>query len=954
MARTTTHVRLLILVLVPLFLMCMALHLREMRRTGLAQPPVFAAPTWSGDRYPVVGGLRLERGASWNELHPGDVLIRIGEIDLSGKGYLSFDAIALEQAGTELRTSVVYERDGILHEGQLQMLSYRRPWLRVPALFASAITALMVLMRSQGSVQSRRFFIAFMGLAILQTSFLGGSRIQSYAYLALFNGGAAFALWFMIRWFVYFPKEVPDSQRASPHWAWIALLYPLARANYLLGFPVPPIFVPKLVIAVDLLHIIVCLGIATWNYRRANAIGRRRVKWFVYSAYAGLAPLLFGAGLTVFGLLPAIHFAQVIEYGALSFTLLPIGLLIGIVRYNLFDIDRLITTTASYSAAVAVVAGIAVVVVPRGGALMFAITGMDQQLSQVLLVITLAAVIVPLNRRLRTQIEQAIFPQRIARSQGIEQLLSDIGLCNSPGEVLGLVEARLTSIFGSASSLFTRSQGRFSNRNAAASQPGFDANGELVGYLERNPLPLSLLDQHRTREILTLPESERARLTELEAAVLVPVRSGRRVAAFFVLGTQRSEDMYTATDLAQLGTVAVRASGELRRLEDADTLAAERSRGIELGQQKTDAEVANRAKSRFLAAASHDLRQPMHALGFFVEGLAARVDDDESQRLVDQMRESTGALSQMLDGLLDMSKLEAGAVEPSVTTFSLDELIGRLVGEFEAQARDKGLALRWLRSHSIVRSDPLLLSRILQNLISNAIRHTQQGEVVITARHRTTEIEIEIADTGPGIPIERQQEIFQEFVQLDAEPSEGLGLGLALVERLTRLLGHDLQLDSEPGRGSVFRLRVPAAESRPSPAGSDTVERRAASGLEGRLVVLVDDDLSILEALRGTLRLWGCDVVVGKSVEDALDGLLNLARTPDAIMADYCLGNGQTGIQAIGAIRANTGAEIPAVVVTGETTAGVLEEIASKNLPHLVKPVRPHQLRAVLVELLRT
>jgi signal transduction histidine kinase/CheY-like chemotaxis protein len=376
------------------------------------------------------------------------------------------------------------------------------------------------------------------------------------------------------------------------------------------------------------------------------------------------------------------------------------------------------------------------------------------------------------------------------------------------------------------------------------------------------------------------------------------------------------------------------------------------SRG-QLAAARDQAVAANSAKSRFLAAASHDLRQPIHALRLFAEALGSGTDPERMRELAGRIQASADSLTAMFDELLDLSRLESGAVEAHPTEFPLGPLLEQLASELAPDAAARGIELRVVPTSALVRSDPLLLRRILQNLLVNALRYTERGRVLSGCRRRGDMLRIEVWDTGPGIPEAKLDEIFREFTQLDqARRSEGLGLGLAIVDKLARLLDCRVEVNSYPGRGSVFRVTVPLCR-RSSALLSAAGSPSATLGLAGRLVVVIDDDLNILEAMQVLLKGWGCEVLVARSLEDALDGLERLARDPDLILADYSLESARTGVDAIEAIRAARATQTPALIITGETDPQVLERVRASGFPHLIKPIPPARLRAALGSALR-
>lgn len=363
---------------------------------------------------------------------------------------------------------------------------------------------------------------------------------------------------------------------------------------------------------------------------------------------------------------------------------------------------------------------------------------------------------------------------------------------------------------------------------------------------------------------------------------------------------------------------------------------------------------ANQAKSRFLAAASHDLRQPMHALGLFVAQLHDTARSPNTLKLVEQAQASVSALQHLLDAILDISKLDAGVLAPRKQELPVGDLLDRLKTGFAPEFARKDIRLRIVPTRLTVRSDRVLLERILLNLLSNALRYTEHGGVLIGCRRVGGAVRIEVWDTGIGIPKEKHGEIFHEFVQLanpERDRSKGLGLGLAIVERLARLLGHQLELRSEPGRGSVFALTVERGAEIGS-AEAVAAPMPAVDRLQGALVMILDDDILVRTAMMGLLRGWGCHVIGAAGSDQALKRLAQSERLPDAIVCDYRLPGSENGIALIQRLRLAAGIDIPAAVVTGDTAPERLQEAQASGFPMLHKPVQPPKLRELLIELL--
>jgi signal transduction histidine kinase/CheY-like chemotaxis protein len=366
-------------------------------------------------------------------------------------------------------------------------------------------------------------------------------------------------------------------------------------------------------------------------------------------------------------------------------------------------------------------------------------------------------------------------------------------------------------------------------------------------------------------------------------------------------------------------------------------------------------EIANTYKSHFLASASHDLRQPLHALNLFVAQLQGEADPAERSRLVGRIDAAVGSMNELFEALLDMTKLEAGILKANAAEFPVARLLERVETTFADSARKKGLRLRVVASSAWVASDPILLERILLNLASNAVRYTEKGGVVVGCRRRGNGLRIDAYDTGAGIPEDQRQRIFGEFYQLsvNADRREGLGLGLAIVDRLGRLLGHKVELDSRPGRGSRFSVTVPLAVQPHSPAEAQAPSAVIADPARGKRIIVIDDDALVLDGMRGILQSWGCQVETAASGDAALASLVAKVEPPDLIISDSRLADGETGIEAIERLRAAVGAPIPAFVITGDTAPDRLREASTGGFHLLHKPVSPAALRATLNHLLR-
>jgi signal transduction histidine kinase/CheY-like chemotaxis protein len=368
---------------------------------------------------------------------------------------------------------------------------------------------------------------------------------------------------------------------------------------------------------------------------------------------------------------------------------------------------------------------------------------------------------------------------------------------------------------------------------------------------------------------------------------------------------------------------------------------------------RDEAERANLDKSRFLAAASHDLRQPVQAASLFLGMLERRNLDPETRDLVGMVSSSLEGLRGMLNGLLEVARLEAGIVAPQLRDFPVDDLLHRLASEFEEQARAKRLWLQVPPAPLIVSSDPLLLELILRNLISNAIKYTDRGGVTVECHEQADGALIEVMDTGRGIPKDKFIEIFEDFRQLDnpaRDRARGFGLGLATVSRVARLMGYVIGIRSELNHGSVFSFLIPVASGHGivEPAKNDTGRRH--DDLAGRSIVVVEDDPAILLALEMLLGDWGMEVHSAASVEDVPALLDTLARPPDLLAVDYRLPNGGSGLDAVTIVHQRW--PTPAILMTGDTAPERLTEAKRSGYHLLHKPINPDDLRRTLFECL--
>tara|TARA_R110002096_G_scaffold86020_1_gene198322 strand:- start:4998 stop:6548 length:1551 start_codon:yes stop_codon:yes gene_type:complete len=362
---------------------------------------------------------------------------------------------------------------------------------------------------------------------------------------------------------------------------------------------------------------------------------------------------------------------------------------------------------------------------------------------------------------------------------------------------------------------------------------------------------------------------------------------------------------------------------------------------MEIKAARQVAERANKANSAFLAAASHDLRQPVQALSLLNGALRRTVSDARALKMIDSQDASLVAMTNLLNSLLDISRLDAGAVKPEFEEFPMQRLIDRLSAEFERQARSKGLAFTFESCPAIVRSDPNLLAEIISNLVSNAIRYTNTGEVRMVCVERDGQCHLQVSDTGIGIEADQLNAIFQEFHQCKSPGSnkEGFGLGLAIVRRLADLLEHRIDVESEPGKGSCFGVSIPAVASSRYDATTDQSDGIRAPDCAGGLVILIEDDVNVANAWGLLLEAEGYRVATAASAQEATTLIRHLEDDPVLLISDFHLLDGSTGVEAVGLIRAHYERSIPAFIVSGDTSKVVKDARMLENSTLLSKPI---------------
>lgn len=413
---------------------------------------------------------------------------------------------------------------------------------------------------------------------------------------------------------------------------------------------------------------------------------------------------------------------------------------------------------------------------------------------------------------------------------------------------------------------------------------------------------------------------------------------GERLGSLWVFG-RREQGRRDAGALESLGRIA--------GLIGADFASRTAANGL-LAAARAEAERATRSKSRFLSAANHDLRQPFQAIHLFLHLLQSKINDPSQQSLVTRIQEAVQSGETLLTSLLELSSLEAGNVRPAVAQVPVNEVLEKLIREFDAPAVAKGLRLRFMPCGAVVTTDPALLERMLRHLIGNAIRFTAKGSVMVGCRRRGNRIRIEVWDTGYGIPEDRQAAIFEEFTQIPGPGSRdrgrGLGLGLAIVERIANLLGHSVEVRSVPGKGSVFSVTLPAHRETPEAESLSTAPVS---------VLVIEDDPVQLMAIRSVLESWDCRVLSASSGARALASIgMKGQPAADLVMAELRLSGGNSGLQILSDIRRQLGREVPAILMTSDSARERTVELTGADVSVLVKPFGPEHLRNAMEAML--
>ncbi|MGF7207876.1 PAS domain S-box-containing protein [Skermanella aerolata] len=463
-----------------------------------------------------------------------------------------------------------------------------------------------------------------------------------------------------------------------------------------------------------------------------------------------------------------------------------------------------------------------------------------------------------------------------------------------------------------------------------------DAALGRYGYSRERFLNMRISDIRPPEDIPRLMDSMTERLTSGESGQWRHILADGRTIDVLV-----TSEWFTL-DGRPLALTAVQDITAHCRLEDS------------LVEARIEAERANRARSRFFAVANHDLRQPLAALSLFVGALENRLKDPTSRDILRAMNTALATIKNLVDAHLDIARIDAGTLRVEPVGHSVNGLLTRMALEFAGPARQKGLTLHVAPCSAVIRSDRDLLERILRNLLSNAVRYTSKGRILLGCRRQGDQLRIEVWDTGPGIPGDQLDIIFEEFYRGNTSTTSdaaGFGLGLSIVDRLSRLLNHSLTVRSNEGKGSVFAISVPMeVEPEPRIAVPAIPVRADSEGLPR--VLVIEDDVIVLQALELLLDQWGCDVIATSGYDEAIAGLTGQSQAPDLVIADFRLSGPASGIVAIRQIAKMMQVDLPGLIITGDTDPRRLKEARLSGYPLLHKPVSALALRAAVATLL--
>lgn len=919
--------------------------------------PFYVAAAEDAGALPVVTRLPAwTRAAPQPEpaLQPGDAVVRVGDAAMQGAGVLRVVSHAWVAMGEDGVVPLEVERDGARRATAVAIPRTIPKWPVVVVSLVFGVFALGAALRfGQLPIAALAFLPMILQALWLGTHF-GRTPTEMLAATALRGLAVAAVIPASIGFFRHFPDGCDDAVRWARGWPWLLALQGVFffDAELFGRLPGPLLELgPKLITAVAA-GLYLTLG--TLNYRHATPAGRRRFKWLLIGAYVAALPPTFVSALS----------AVRPELGAwflpsqLAQLAIPAAIAMGLWRRELFDVDRLWNATLVWLTAAAGVGLGLVLGVPAWTAWLVE-RGLSPDTAGILGAGGLLVVAAPAALVVQTRLDRWVLADRRAREGRAAALQHALASARKLEEVAtrlaeglpDVLEAERAAVYADLGDGF----GLVAAEPVAGAGPAPPAGGALLRALAAARGPV-LGDALRAPAGGWHPDE---RGLAQPGAALVPIRATRpgaagRLAAFAVVGPRRDGLPHAPDVRPLLAALGAEAGALLAAFAHDATLREARALHRELDRRREETEQRSREKTSLLAAASHDLRQPLHALGLFLGALEDRLEDPQGRALLDRARSSARAMQQMFESLLDVSQIDAGVLAPRIEDeLPLAPLLDDVARDLAPDAARRGLDLRVHPTALSVRSDPALLRAIVQNLAGNALRFTERGGILLGARRRGERVRIEVWDTGSGIPSEMQQRLFGEWRRGGGAPrgreagDGGFGLGLTIVQRLSQVLGHELDLASRPGRGSVFSVSVergrpaPATSARGAPAEDAPPRRHFA----GRRVLVVDDDADARAGLAALLTGWGIAV---REAADPSGARRAVAAEPvDALLVDLDLGPGAHGLDVVDALP-----DTPACVVSG-AGAPALEKARQRGLLVLRKPVEPVRLRAALEHLLR-
>ena len=552
----------LLAIFVPLWLLCFALYLSDIANARLARIPLLVNAPASPEDYPTLQAFWPGTGAEHLGFAIGDRIIRVGEADLRGVGPFGFTARMYEQA-VYLQTPVVFSHDGVIDTRVVTLQPFAFPWRTLALTLGFAVTAVAVLIRRPGVRVARAFFLAGMTYSFHWTFFAGGPRWQTYTWIIVLGLSSLALFPLLLRFILLLPEELAPPGTRLPRWPWVFVLFGPSFISRVFGVPWSPAFGLQAELVITFIGLAVLLTLLTRSFLRAGPLGRRQLKWAVYGLYIGTTPLLIADA--IIGVYPAVWWLH--ESATLFTALIPLCLLIAIVRFNLFDVDRLISSTAAYSILLLMFGAGMATVVPILSTSLSTLTGIEHTIGQVTLSLFLAAVVLPGQRYLRPQIERVFFAQRYLTEQGVQQLMRELPTTPSREALLGLIGERLFALWQMENCvIYSKNATRYVPVfvRGSSTPPVLDAQGPLTGALQARAATADIERWQRTVRA-SLSRTEREELENLRAAAVLMIGRGDTPTAFLCLGRKTSGDVYTPTDIALLAALGKRVSQELVR-----------------------------------------------------------------------------------------------------------------------------------------------------------------------------------------------------------------------------------------------------------------------------------------------------------------------------------------------------------------------------------------------------